>query len=86
MTTLYNDDYVAYELAQLDRAALLQMAQRRGACVSDLALEAASRAAVARLAYLSLESGSGLGHSHEDLVRDQFYVVARDDDSRRAWA
>ncbi len=44
MTALYDDDnYIAYELDQMDRATLLQMAQRRGACVSDIALEVASR-------------------------------------------
>jgi hypothetical protein len=72
MTALYDDDdCIAYELAQMDRATLLQMAQRRGSCVSDIALEVASRAAVARAAHANVDLASDLAQSGENWVRAQ---------------
>lgn len=75
MTTLY-DDEIAYELAEMDRATLLQMAQRRGACVSDIALEVASRAAVARAVYANADFASDLAQSRFGALQDNSMRIA----------
>ena len=85
MTTLY-DDCIAYELAEMDRATLLQMAQRRGACVSDIALEVASRAAVAHAAYASADLGSLVALSGESRARAQSRFRALQDAPMRSAA
>ena len=75
MTALY-DDEIAYELAQMDRATLLQMAQRRGACVSDIALEVASRAAVARAVHANADLASDPAQSCFGALQDNAMRIA----------
>jgi hypothetical protein len=82
MTASY-DDGISYELAQMDRAALLQMAQRRGACVSDIALEVASWAAAARAALASADSQSDPGQARESRARTPSRLPAFRDNTMR---
>lgn len=87
MTALYDDDsYIDYELAETDRATLLQMAQRRGECVSETALEVASRAAVARAAHASAYLGSGVALSRDSRARAQSRFRAVQDAPMRSAA
>ena len=83
MTALFDDDeYVAYEPLEMDRA-MLWTAQRRGACVSDVALELASRSLAARAAFASAHLGSDLAQSREGRARSQSRFHAPQDERIR---